>query len=71
MKLPTLTPVDISHGKGLEFVHGIVDQGSTNFGRLQQEVKKKQSLLQWQVKKYEIACSWIGNFNVKRGKWNH
>ena len=46
MKLPTLTPVDISHGKGLEFVHGIVDQISTNFGRLQQEVKKKQSLLQ-------------------------
>ena len=36
----TLTPVDISHGKGLEFVP---DQGSTHIGRIRQEVKRTKS----------------------------
>jgi len=39
----TLTPVDISHGKGLEFVPGVVDQGSTHIGRIRPEVKKTKS----------------------------
>jgi len=35
-----LTPVNISHGKGLEFVPGIVDKASTHLGRIRQEVRK-------------------------------
>lgn len=36
----SLKPVDISHGKGLEFVPGVVDQASTHTDRIRQEVKK-------------------------------
>ena len=34
----TLTLVDISQGKGIEVVLGTVDQASTNFVRIRQEV---------------------------------
>ena len=36
----TLTPIDISQGKGLEFVPGVVDKASTHLGRIRTEVKK-------------------------------
>ena len=32
--------MDISHGKGLEFVPGVVDKASAHLGRVRQEVKK-------------------------------
>jgi len=35
-----LTPVDISHGKRLEFVPGVVDKANMHLGRVWHEVKK-------------------------------
>ena len=36
----TFTPIDISQGKGLDFVSGVVDKASTHLGRIRTEVKK-------------------------------
>ena len=36
----TLSPIDISQGKGLDFVPGVVDKASTYLGRIRTEVKK-------------------------------
>ena len=35
-----LTPIDISQGKILEFVPGVVDKASTHLGQIRTEVKK-------------------------------
>lgn len=35
--------MDVSQGKGLEFVPGVVDQASTHLGRIRQEVKKTKT----------------------------
>jgi len=36
----TITPIEISQGKGLEYVPGVIDKASTHLGRIRTEVRK-------------------------------